>query len=73
MADVLAAVPDETAVRLKEIGHASDVGAKGLADAAEWFYRHLLVRCSQPLYPAAAWAATRREFKTADERQRWKD
>jgi len=31
------------------------------------------VRCSQPLYPAAAWAATRREFKTADERQRWKD
>jgi hypothetical protein len=38
MADVLAAVPDETAVPLKEIGHATDVDAKDLADASEWFY-----------------------------------
>jgi hypothetical protein len=54
MADVLAAVPDETAVPLKEIGHATDVDAEDLAEAAEWFYSHLLVRRSQPLYPAAA-------------------
>jgi len=35
MADVLAAVPDQGAVPLKEIGHASAVDAKDLADASE--------------------------------------
>jgi hypothetical protein len=32
------AVPAETALPLKEIGHATDVDAKDLANAAEWFY-----------------------------------
>ena len=36
MADVLAAVPDETAVPLKEIGHATE--GQDLAEAATWFY-----------------------------------
>jgi hypothetical protein len=38
MADVLAATPDECAVPLKELGHATNVDAKDLADASEWFY-----------------------------------
>jgi hypothetical protein len=38
MADVLAAVPDETAISLKEIGHATNVDAADRPDAAEWFY-----------------------------------
>lgn len=38
MADVLAAVPDETAIALKAIGHASNVDVKDIASAAEWFY-----------------------------------
>jgi hypothetical protein len=38
VADVLGTLPDETAVPLKEIGHATDVDAKDLAEAAECFY-----------------------------------
>jgi hypothetical protein len=38
MADVLAAVPAETAIPLREVGHATDVDVKDLADSAEWFY-----------------------------------
>jgi hypothetical protein len=38
MEKVLAGIPDETAIPLKEIGHATDVDAKDLADASEWFY-----------------------------------
>jgi hypothetical protein len=30
--------PDECAIPLSEVGHATDVDAKDLADAAEWFY-----------------------------------
>jgi hypothetical protein len=39
MADVLAAVPAETAIPLREMGHATDVDVKDLADSSEWFYR----------------------------------
>lgn len=35
MADVLASVPDETAVPINEVGHASD--SDNLTDAATWF------------------------------------
>jgi len=38
MADVLAAVPDETAVPMSEVGHATDTGTGGVTDAAAWFY-----------------------------------
>jgi hypothetical protein len=41
MAEVLAAVPDETAVSLRELGHASaksDTQSNDIADASEWFY-----------------------------------
>jgi hypothetical protein len=38
MAEVLAAVPNETAVPLSEVGHSADVNTGDLADAAEWFY-----------------------------------
>ena len=31
-----AAVPDETAVPIKEIGHATNVRAKDLAEVSEW-------------------------------------
>jgi hypothetical protein len=37
MADVLAAVPNETAVPMSEVGHSADTSGD-LADAAEWFY-----------------------------------
>jgi hypothetical protein len=37
MADVLAAVPNETAVPLTEVGHSADNTAD-LAEKAEWFY-----------------------------------
>ncbi|EFG75193.1 hypothetical protein HMPREF0591_4871 [Mycobacterium parascrofulaceum ATCC BAA-614] len=38
MADVLAAIPDETAVPLSEMGHSADTGAGNLAEQAIWFY-----------------------------------
>jgi hypothetical protein len=41
MAEVLAAVPDETAIPLRELGHASaksDTQSNELADPSEWFY-----------------------------------
>jgi hypothetical protein len=37
MADVLAAVPNETAVPLSEVGHSAD-GTGDLAEASTWFY-----------------------------------
>lgn len=37
MADVLAAVPNETAVPLSEVGHAADT-SRDLAEAGQWFY-----------------------------------
>ncbi|WP_224097756.1 hypothetical protein [Mycobacterium avium] len=38
MADVLAAVPAETAVPLTEVGHAADDGTEDLAERGGWFY-----------------------------------
>lgn len=38
MADVLAAVPNETAVPMSEVGHSVDVGTAGGDDTGEWFY-----------------------------------
>lgn len=38
MADVLAAVPNETAVPLSAVGHAADVNAADLSEPAAWFY-----------------------------------
>lgn len=37
MAEVLAAVPNETAVPITEVGHSAD-GAHALADTGQWFY-----------------------------------
>ncbi|MHC9295820.1 hypothetical protein ACRCUN_25445 [Mycobacterium sp. LTG2003] len=36
MAEVLAAVPNETAVPVTEVGHSA--GARALADSGQWFY-----------------------------------
>lgn len=38
MADVLAAVPNETAVPLSEIGHGTDATREDVAERATWFY-----------------------------------
>ena len=39
MADVLAAVPNETAVPMSEVGHSADANTgSDLAEAAAWFY-----------------------------------
>jgi hypothetical protein len=38
MEKVLAGIPDQLAVPLSEIGHATQADAKDLADASEWFY-----------------------------------
>jgi len=38
MADVLAAVPNETAVPMTEVGHSADAGTDDLAEAGRWFY-----------------------------------
>ena len=38
MADVLAAVPNETAVPLTELGHSVEASAEDLAERAAWFY-----------------------------------
>jgi hypothetical protein len=38
MADVLAGVPDGTAIPLSEVGHSADTSSGDLADAAQWFY-----------------------------------
>jgi hypothetical protein len=38
MEQVLAAVPNETAVPMSEVGHSADGGTGDLADAGEWFY-----------------------------------
>jgi hypothetical protein len=37
MAEVLASVPDETAVNLSEIGHRVDSESGELAQTSEWF------------------------------------
>jgi hypothetical protein len=38
VADLLAAVPNETAVPMTEIGHSVDASADDLAEAGRWFY-----------------------------------
>lgn len=38
MAEVLASVPNETAVPLTEIGHSVEASAEDLAEAGRWFY-----------------------------------
>lgn len=38
MADVLAGVPDETAVPLSELGHSTDTSRDTADDSAGWFY-----------------------------------
>ena len=38
MAEVLAAVPNETAVPLTEVGHSADMTGSDHADAGRWFY-----------------------------------
>ena len=38
MEKVLAGIPDETAIPLREVGHATQADVKDLADASEWFY-----------------------------------
>ena len=38
MAEVLACIPDETAVLLSEVGHSADVSAGNMAEAGQWFY-----------------------------------
>lgn len=38
MADVLAAVPNETAVPMTEVGHSADTSGDDLAEAGRWFY-----------------------------------
>ncbi|MCW2685517.1 MAG: hypothetical protein JWR37_407 [Mycobacterium sp.] len=38
MEKVLAGIADETAIPLREMGHATDVDVKDLADSSEWFY-----------------------------------
>jgi hypothetical protein len=38
MLEVLASVPNETAVPLTEIGHSIDASAEDLAESGRWFY-----------------------------------
>jgi hypothetical protein len=38
MADVLAAVPNETAIPMSELGHSADTNSGDLAEASLWFY-----------------------------------
>ena len=39
MADVLSSVPDETAIPMAEMGHATAESDTGLDRAPDWFYR----------------------------------